>query len=346
QELRCRTAHEPEDEIERVDWRLEVARAYLQRATILRLRSQEGDLDRAAEAVEQARQVLDEVLGSREPMAPERIMGSLPGALGPRWLLRRAQAEAESGEIARLSGRLDPAQTSLETAMSWGELLAAFGGGEPPTVQADARRLLATAGCSLIRLHLTHAVRYLNYEPHDEDARRGQETRIMYLCTRLLALSDHLNDPGEEAELRVRALRSQGNVFFRLEGHAGLADECFRRAEAHLGTIASATSTVGARIGQADEDVYDARARLRLACAEVAEARSDLKRFRRWAEEVGAHEHKAAADFTEALIETVSATAASERGLTGSLDRAVQLLDSAEREPCAYPELPLRALLL
>jgi HD superfamily phosphohydrolase YqeK len=348
-ELDCREAHTPAQEADRAAWWLSTARAHVDRAGIYRLRDRDGDLARAAVAVDHAWGALDDVRGTKPLSAPERILDELPGNLGASWLLHAARAQAEAGEIARLSpgaDQVDQAQAHLEAAIDRAEWLRARGGAENAELRQDAGRVLAKAGCTLMSLYLARALRYQKYEPYAEGARRAQEARVMHLGTRLLALSRDLT-PEERTEVSVMVLRTQGNVFFWLEGQAQLARQHYRDALALLQTQESSVSRVGARVGDADHDVSDCLASLRLAHADLGGARDHLDRYRMWAENVGAREHLVTVAYKQALIEVVGATAHADRRMTGSLDDAARLLDMAIDAPRAsFPELKLRALLL
>ncbi|MGH8905859.1 MAG: AAA family ATPase [Egibacteraceae bacterium] len=353
QEVACRHDHTPSDPDAAREWHLQQVDALVDQATIygLRLRD-EDDLGRADEAIDKARRALRHVLESSVPgthEGPER----LPGASGALWWLESARAEAEAGEIARLRNRLDQAQACLEAAMHWGERLRMLASEHDDRLRRPAWRVLAVAGCRLMTVYTARAMRYLKHEANDEDARRAQEVRAMYLCTRLLALSQDPLFQGspEAAELRVRVLYAKGNVFFWFEGHTHLAEQYYIRARDLLRqTSPSAPTAVGAPVGSADEDVYNMLARLRLSLRDLPGAIEEYDTFQRWADDVGAREHQAAAAYTAALIHTVVATASepwrSQWGIHGSLDEAAARLETAIQALLFSPEPALRALLL
>lgn len=356
-ELACRDQHTPADSGEWKHWRLCVAKARIDRAGIYRSRGQKGDLDRVDQELAKAWDVLWEVLGSKGSVAADRVVATL-GGLGVEWLLTAAKADVESGEAARLRGRFDRAQARLEEAMHWGEWLLASAGDHDAALRRRASRVLAYGGVSLMGLYMGRAFLYLRYEPQNEDARRAQEARVMYLGTRLWALSHHLDprdhqrdgssQPPEAAELRVRILNTRGNVFFRLEGHARLALAYYRRAQEELEQRpAGKASAVDAPVGNADRDVHNSLAALRLSLRDLVGARREVEQYRGWAQRVGARAHQSTADYIDALIHVIAATSAGGYSVTGNLGQAAKLLEAAlEVTFPSYPELRMRALLL
>ena len=350
-ELVCRDQHTPADREAWKAWRLSVAKARIDRAGLYRLRGQEGDVDRADSELTAAWEVLWQVLGSKGSVAAERVVATL-GGLGTDWLLTAAKADIEAGEMARLRGRFDRAQARLEGAMHWGEWLLASAGEHDVTLRRHAARVLARAGVYLMSLYMGRAFLYLRYEPQNEDARRAQETRAMYLGTRLWALSERLDpngssDPPEAAELRVRVLRTRGNVFFRLEGHARLGLEYYEWAQEELGQRAGTASAVDAPVGHADRDVLNVLAALRLSLRDLEGAKREVEQYRKWAHGVGATAHQASANYIDALVHAIAATSAGSYGVTRDLSQAAKLLEAALEVPFpSYPEVRLRALLL
>lgn len=345
QQISCLERHAPSERFDWGDHQVQLAEAHLEAGAMHRLRGRGGDLADADAALGRARAVLVTMLegllgASRLPS--ERIVEELGLALGCRWLLTQARVEAEVGEIARLSADLSTAHARLEAAMDWGERLRTHA---PEEVRADAARVIARAGCSLISLYMTRAMWYLKYAPGDEDARRAQETRVMYLCTRLLALRWLLPEQ-ESIELRVRILRTQGNVFLWLEQNRALALDYYDRAIDVLGGRSQIGDQAksGAHVGEVDLDVYNVLALLHLGAQDLLQARRCVGIYRAWADDVGSTEHRAAAAYTVALIEVIGATA---HGEEGDLKYAADELAIALGAPFgAYPEQRLRVTLL